>query len=130
MAGATDGMARQFIAALGKLEEGRSADGLVALHGDEAEVGNVNVPEKFHGQEGARQFWSEYRETFETLRSEFRNVIEGEERVALEWTTTGRSGTGKEIAYDGVSIIEYRDGKIARFRAYFDPSALGRQIAE
>ncbi len=123
-------LAQRFIDALGKLEQEREVGPLVELHGDEAEVGNVNVPEKFHSQDGARQFWTEYRETFGELRSNFRNVIEVEGRVALEWTSTGTTVAGKPLSYDGVSVIEYADDRITRFRAYFDPSGLGRQITE
>jgi ketosteroid isomerase-like protein len=124
-----DGMAERFIAALGRLEAERDADALVALYADDAETGNVNAPEGFGGSDGARRFWTEYRGTFGEMKSEFRNTIDAGERVALEWTTTGTSVAGDPVEYSGVSILEVRDDKIARFQAYFDPRALGRQIA-
>ena len=124
-----DGMAGRFIAALGQLEAERDVDALVALYADDAETGNVNAPEGFSGPDGARTFWTEYRGTFGEMRSEFRNTIEADGRVALEWTTTGTSVDGEPVEYSGVSIIEVQGDKIARFRAYFDPRALGRQIA-
>ena len=120
--------AERFIAALGKLEEGRDVEPIVATYAEECEVGNVNVPEKFHGPEGARRFWTEYRATFGAMKSEFRNVIATDDRAALEWTTTGTSTDGKPIAYDGVSILEVSGDEITRFRAYFDPGDLGRQM--
>ncbi len=122
------GMADRFISALAQLEEGREVEPLIALYGDDADVGNINVPERFHGPDGARRFWIEYRGTFDTMKSEFRNVIATPERIALEWTTRGTSVDGKPIEYDGVSILEVEGETVTRFRAYFDPSDLGRQI--
>lgn len=40
----------------------------------------------------------------------------------------GRMSEGAPIRYDGVSVVEFRDGKVQRFRAYFDPSALKTQM--
>lgn len=125
-----DGMTERFIAALGRLEAERDVDALVGLYADDAEIGNVNAPAGFAGPDGARQFWTEYRGTFGEVRSEFRNRIDAGERIALEWTTVGTSVTGHPIDYSGVSIIEVRGEKVARFKAYFDPGALGRQITE
>jgi hypothetical protein len=67
-------MTQRFIAALGRLEQDRDVEPLVALHADGSDVGNVNAPE-------------------------------------------------------GVSILEINGDTIARFRAYFDPGKLGRQMA-
>ena len=122
-----DTIADRFIDALDVLETRRNAEPLAALFSDHADIGNVIVPEKFHGRKGAVDFWTKYRNTFESLRSTFRNRVVQENRIALEWTTEGLSG-GAQVKYDGVSILEVEGDKINRFRAYFDPAALGRQI--
>lgn len=124
----SQGVAQGFIDALGKLEADRDVDPIVTTHAEECEVGNVIVPEKFKGRDGARQFWTEYRETFGEMKSEFRNIIAGEGRAALEWRTTGTDKDGDPVEYEGVSILEIEGNKVTRFRAYFDPSDLGRQI--
>ena len=118
----------QFIDALGRLEADRDLAELEAIFSPDCELGNVVVPEKFHGIEGVRNFWSKYRDTFDEIRSTFRNRIVSNGHAALEWTTTVSSSQGNAVQYDGVSILEFEDGKIKRFRAYFDPSALGRQV--
>jgi ketosteroid isomerase-like protein len=123
-------LTRRFIEALGTLEASRDAGALVDLFADDAEVGNVLVPEAYHGREGAREFWEQYRGHFGEVRSTFRNVIDGEGRVALEWTTTGTSAAGAPIAYDGVSLLEIGGGRISRFSAYFDSASLGREMRE
>ena len=121
-------LAERFIECLNALEASRDTDGLAALFTAEAEVGNVIAPEKFHGSEGAREFWKKYRDTFETVRSTFRNQIIDGNRVALEWHTEGTSIQGARVEYDGVSVLELSGNQISRFRAYFDPAALGRQM--
>lgn len=123
-------IAKRFIEALGKLEAGRELETIVQLFAPDAEVGNVVSPEKFHGPEGAREFWgAKYRDTFGEVRSTFRNVFAAGDRVALEWTTEGTAHDGTPVQYDGVSIIETDGEQIKRFRAYFDAGALGRQLA-
>jgi limonene-1,2-epoxide hydrolase len=121
-------IAEKFIEALRGLEENRDLDAMVALYAEGSEVGNVNAPEKFTGVEGAREFWSKYRDTFGEVRSTFRNRIIADDRAALEWTTEGTTANGAHFNYEGVSILEIEGDRITRFRAYFDPEALGRQI--
>src|SRR5918995_6275385 len=108
-----------FVEALRKLEEDRDVEGLVRIHAEDCEVGNVSVSETFRGHEGLREFWTEYRKTFDEMKSTFRNVFATEEGVALEWTTEGTSN-GEAVSYEGVSILEVEGGKVRRFMAYFD----------
>ncbi len=124
----TTNIAEQFIEALRALEENRDLEAMTALYAEESEVGNINAPEKFTGQTGAREFWTKYRETFGEVRSTFRNRIITDTRAALEWTTEGTTANGAPVNYEGVSILEIEGDHITRFRAYFDPEALGRQI--
>jgi ketosteroid isomerase-like protein len=121
-------IAKKFIDALHKLEESRDAGEIVSLYADNAEVVNVVTPHKFNGQDGAREFWTKYRETFGEMRSEFRNEIVTNNRAALEWTTTGNANGGNEIEYSGVTILEIEGDKITRSCAYFNSQDLGKQI--
>ncbi len=121
-------LADRFIEALLSLESSGNPDPLITLFTADAEIGNVVAPEKFHGSEGAREFWTKYRGAFENLQSTFRNRIVAGDRIALEWSTQGASGTGNPVEYEGVSILEVKGDRISRFHAYFDPAALGRQM--
>ena len=122
-------VARKFVEALGRLEAARDLEPITALFADESEIGNVVSPEKFRGQEGARDFWgAKYRDTFGEVRSMFRNIFATDERAALEWKTEGTTADGAPINYEGVSIIETDGERITRFCAYFDAGQLGRQI--
>jgi ketosteroid isomerase-like protein len=122
-------VAKKFIEALGRLEARREADAIVSLFAEDCEVGNVVAPEKFHGREGAREFWAEkYRGSFDRVESTFVNVFAAEDCVTLEWVTEGTSADGAPVRYEGVSILETDGELIKRFRAYFDAGALGRQV--
>jgi len=122
-------IADKFIEALHKLEESRELETITGVFAEDSEVGNVVAPEKFNGQNGAREFWTKYRDTFGEVHSTFRNIIITGNRAALEWTTEGTTSGGAPVKYEGVSILEIEDGAITRFRAYFDAGDLGRQVA-
>jgi len=121
---------QQFIEALQVLERDSDPTAMLDLFMENSEAGNIVSTREFIGVEGAREFWETYRNSFGEVDSTFRNVIVGNDRAALEWTTTGTSAAGTPIAYEGVSILEMADGKITRFRAYFDAHDLGRQMEE
>ena len=122
-------LARRFIEALGRLEAVRDLESITALFAEGCEVGNITSPEKFHGREGAREFWgAKYRDTFGEVESTFRNVFATPGHITLEWRTEGTAADGSPVAYDGVSILETDGEKVTRFRAYFDAGKLGRQM--
>jgi ketosteroid isomerase-like protein len=123
-------IADKFIEALHKLEESRDLETITGVFAEDAEVGNIVAPEKFGGRDGAREFWTKYRDTFGEVRSTFRNVIVTDNCAALEWTTEGTTSGGAPIKYEGVSILEIKEEAITRFRAYFDAGDLGRQVAQ
>ncbi|HZI17522.1 MAG TPA: nuclear transport factor 2 family protein [Pyrinomonadaceae bacterium] len=118
----------RFIEALGRLEAERDVETMAALYAEGAEVGNVTAAGEHEGPGGARDFWTKYRDTFGEVRSTFRNRVEGERAAALEWTSEGTTSGGESFSYEGVSVIEHDGQKITRFRAYFNPEALGRQV--
>ncbi len=116
--------AEQFIAALRQVEDTGNVKAMGPLHTEDANVSNVAMSESERGPAGAEHFWSKYRESFTRVHSEFRNVVESDEAALLEWTTTVTTAGGVDTTYDGVSVLEFGEGKIRRFRAYFNPNAL------
>ncbi|MDQ2687971.1 MAG: nuclear transport factor 2 family protein [Armatimonadota bacterium] len=123
-------IADTFIEALRALERNNDLEPMAAVYTDKAAIGNVQAPDRFHGPDGARKFWGEYRGAFQTLESTFRNVIAGDGKAALEWTTTGTAFDGASVTYSGVTLLESDGNKLTRSCAYFDPTDLGRQIGE
>lgn len=75
---------------------------------------------EFSGADGTREFWREYRELFSDVTSEYRNQVVDAAAAVLEWRTTGTAAEGEDVDYEGVSVLEVRDGAIQRFWAYFD----------
>ncbi len=118
-----------FKEALWKVEEDRDVEPMISVLTGDCEIGNVAVPETFHGHDGAREFWEAYRETFDEMKSSFRNVFADDGRAALEWTTEGTEN-GDTVSYEGVSILEIEGDKVKRFMAYFDSRNLSRQIVD
>jgi ketosteroid isomerase-like protein len=122
-------VADNFVEALRKLEEDRDVEALVKIHTEDCEVGNVSVPGSFKGQDGLREFWTEYRKKFGEIKSTFRNVFATDEGAALEWTTEGTSD-GDSVSYAGVSILEIEGDKVRRFMAYFDTRDFTPQVVD
>ena len=124
----------RFVDGLHHLERIGDPEPLVATFAERCEASNVAAERVFTGRDGARDFWRRYRGAFGDVGSTFRNVIDGGDRAALEWTTDGTGPDGTPFRYDGVSILELAtdpaDPGITRFRAYFDPAGLGRQLRE
>src|ERR671920_461537 len=121
-------VAEKFVEALRRLEEDRDVEALVEIHTEDCDVGNVAVPRTFSGHDGLREFWTSYRDTFGEMKSEFRNVFADESgHAALEWNTSAQAN-GNEVSYEGVSLLEIQNGKVSRFRAYFDPRTVNDQV--
>ncbi|KFE68655.1 nuclear transport factor 2 family protein [Hyalangium minutum] len=121
--------AQRFVDALAKLEESGDLEAIVSLFAEDAKVSNVASQREFTGREGVRQFWRDYKAMLASVKSTFRNMIESNDRVALEWETQGTAQNGAAVNYEGVSILEWDGDRIRRFYAYFDPGLLGREIA-
>lgn len=130
----TRDLAQTFIDALHTLEQGSvdDVDALVALFSDDARLINAALKlagDERRGQDGARSFWQEYRRTFGEAYSEFFQVTTSDDAAGLFWTTKGTGNDGQPMEYDGVSLLVFDDqGKIARFRGYYDTRELGRAV--
>ncbi|WP_373048624.1 nuclear transport factor 2 family protein [Vulgatibacter sp.] len=125
---ATRDVAQRFIEALHRLEGQGDVEPLVEIFSDDCTLSNAASHHLFRGRDDVRRFWREYRGSFSEIRSNFRNRIESEGRVALEWRAEGTSPDGSTFAYDGVSILEFDGDRVKRFHAYFDPRHLGHQL--
>lgn len=114
-----------FMDSLARLEkEGDSGD-LLRLFADNCALGNTLVSaERFQGKDGASRFWSDYRHTFNDIKSEFSRITEAENAAVLEWTSTGTLKTGTPVKYQGVTILTLDNEQIVDFMAYFDSRPL------
>ena len=120
--------AKTFIDALWHLEGTGEAGPIAGLFTPGATVSNPLVKHAGQEPDGAMKFWQAYRSAFGQIRSEFKQVLEGEGSAMLEWSSRGDVG-GAELEYGGVSVLEIGDDGIMAFRTYFDPQRLGEQLA-
>ena len=116
--------AREFIDALRRVEDDGDVGPMVALYADDAAISNPSDTQPHTGPEGAQRFWEAYVKSFERVRSTFHLIVESDSAAILEWTSECRTAAGVDTSYDGVSVVETRDGRITRFTAYFDPADL------
>jgi ketosteroid isomerase-like protein len=120
-----EGDALRFAAALHALEETGDVERMVMLFDDTAEVSGPTDAAPHRGRDGARKFWRMYRDSFGEIHSEFEKIVEGRDgTVMLEWTSRGVTATGSPVTYRGVSVAEIPDGRVTRFRTYFDTREL------
>lgn len=109
----------RFTAALVRLEAERDPQQLVELFADDAELSKLGH-HTTRGRDGARRFWTEYRDAFGEIRSTFSAVTVGGDRVVLEWTAEGTLPDGHPLRYAGVSVLEVDGDRVRGFRTYHD----------
>lgn len=115
---------KRFINALYALELENDVEPIAGLHAPDADISNPLVQHQHKGVDGARDFWRTYRDSFQTIKSEFHNIVAEDEVAILEWTSTGSMADGRPVSYRGVSVIEFGPDGIKNFRTYFDPRKL------
>jgi ketosteroid isomerase-like protein len=116
-------LARRFMDALQGAERTGDVGPLADLFADDAELSNLGGTEPSRGREGAIHFWRAYLGVFERIGSTFTLVLEGDDAAALEWVSDGELAAGGPIHYAGVSLLEMGDGRVRRFRTYYNPAA-------
>jgi ketosteroid isomerase-like protein len=124
----TEEVAYRFIQALDTLEQEGEVEPIVDTFAEFCEIGTPVIPRTLHGKVQAREFWRGYRTAFRNIHSTFRNIVIGENSIALEWTASGVNRAGKEFQYDGVSILDTAGPRITHFRTYFDSRAIQEQL--
>jgi hypothetical protein len=126
------GLADRFIEQLHQLEHGElhTADTLAELFSDDAQLTNSIIESEGaktqrEGRDEIAQFWREYRESFQTIHSEFVDITASDHSAGLFWTSDGSDANGHPLRYEGVSLLTFDDsGKICLFKAYFDRTQL------
>lgn len=126
------GLADRFIDQLHSLEKGNlaSPEALANLFADNAELTNSIIKSdskksQRQGREQIAQFWREYSESFQSIHSEFSEITTSDHSAGLFWQSKGKDANGRPLDYEGVSLLEFnQDGKIQRFKGYFDQTQM------
>jgi ketosteroid isomerase-like protein len=118
-----DHLTDAFISALRQLEEHNDVETIAGLFSHEAMLSN---PTSKH--DCATAFWTAYRGAFDKVRSAFVSVATADGIAFLEWESEGEIG-GNAVSYEGVSVLEFADGEVTAFRAYFDPAKVSATLS-
>ena len=115
----SDDRARTFASALQTFEKDGDAAAFAELFTDDAVTQRLDARGERRGE--VEQFWQEYRAQFDSISTTFYDVVEGGDRVALEWTSDATLADGRPLQYRGVTIIDLDgDDKISKLRTYYD----------
>lgn len=125
----------EFMKRLQDAERTRDTKRLSELFAEDAELLNLTRPISHTKQSDPtssppsipsfppQQFWSQYLHAFSNIQSHFTEVMDDGRTAVLEWHSSGQLPTELPIEYNGVSILEYENGRITRFRTYYDSAA-------
>lgn len=114
--------ARSFVAALRSFESDGNPSGLVGQFADGATASRLDGR---GDRTDVESFWTEYRAQFERVSTTFRNAVEGDGEVALEWDSDVVVG-GHPMTYSGVTVltIDPQGDVVTSARTYYDSAAL------
>jgi limonene-1,2-epoxide hydrolase len=87
----------------------------------------IEIPgrDPIHGLARYAELVRASHEHVEPRRFEFHEIAVHGSKVLSEWTIEiARRADGARITYRGMSICEIRDGRIVRWREYYDPADL------
>ena len=119
-----------FMRSLQEIERTGRVEPLVDLFHDDAEAMNLGRTEPAAGRDQVHEFWRAYLSAFKQIRSEFTNVIEGEQGAVLEWISRGALPNGEPVEYRGVSVLETDGDRVRKFRTYYDSAVFLPQGAK
>lgn len=127
--GVTDNRAQTFAEALQQFEKDRDVDAFAQRFTDDAELVRPEQGGATSGSQGVRGFWTAYLDQFGQISSSFRRVVEAGDLGQLEWVSQGTLGSGTDVEYAGVSLLEFADdGRVRRFATYYDTEALAVRL--
>ena len=96
---------------------------LAVLHADFEYVTSGLFPglaPVYRGHEGFRDFWRDFRETWDWLNIEIDEAQDADDRVVVLFTFHARSRDGLEVHRRFGNVWTFRDGFVSRCVAYGD----------
>ena len=124
----SDDRARNFATALQSFEKDGDASSFAKLFAADAVTQRFDARGERRGE--VEQFWQEYRAQFDSISTTFYDVVEGGDRVALEWTSDATLADGRPLQYRGVTVILLDGDKITKLRTYYDSAQFAAMPAE
>ncbi|UMG92124.1 nuclear transport factor 2 family protein [Nocardioides sp. TF02-7] len=97
---------------------------LLGLFADDAELLRPEVAARGSSTSDPAAYWQAYLDQFDEISTDFDTVREAPRAAWLEWHSTGRLSTGRDVSYSGVSLLDLDDdGRVTRFATYYDTAA-------
>jgi glyoxylase-like metal-dependent hydrolase (beta-lactamase superfamily II)/predicted ester cyclase len=120
-----------YFAALARRDVEAMAE-LWAPDGDEHIAGQVDAV----GPGGVREYFTEFFGAFPDFALEVRSTVTEGERSAVHWTAVGThlgtlwgvEPTGARVTFEGIDLLQVRDGLIVRNDAVADTLSIARQL--
>src|ERR671914_2458902 len=120
-----------YFAALARRDVEAMAE-LWAPDGDEHIAGQVDAV----GPGGVREYFTEFFAAFPDFALEVRSIVAEGESSAVHWTAVGThlgslwgvKPTGARVEFEGIDLLEVRDGLIVRNDAVADTLSIARQL--
>jgi ketosteroid isomerase-like protein len=113
---------QRFADAIRQHEEGDS-QALLDQFTEDAELQRPEAERGPGAEADAPTFWQQYLAEFDEVSSEFTRVTEAGDEGILEWRSSGRLASGRDIDYRGVSLLTFDGDRVARFATYYDTAA-------
>jgi steroid delta-isomerase-like uncharacterized protein len=110
---------------------------ILRLYTDVWNRGDMSVAANILAQpEGVQRYVSEFRAAFPDVRHEVQEVIAQANAVAVYWTARathtgtwrGLAATGRNVAWEGVTIAHLTAGRITDHHTVWDRLAFARQL--
>jgi hypothetical protein len=115
-------LAERFKDSLLAFESHRKLDALAPLFSSSCQLASIAFDEPLQG-EPLKDFWADYGELFDHVKTEFTGTHALGSVAVLEWRSTGKLKGGHDVRYCGVTILEFANDSIERFRTYYDSAA-------
>jgi uncharacterized protein (TIGR02246 family) len=77
-----------------------------------------------HGTEEIRRFFQMLFQLVADLHFEYRHLLVGRDRAAIEWEDSGHTFRGEPFDNRGVTVMHFRDGRLVEMRDHLDTESL------
>jgi ketosteroid isomerase-like protein len=93
-------------------------DAIMAVVGDDVVFHNVTAGERVEGAAAFRAHVAGIHEGWPDLRFDEHALYVAPDAAVVEWTARGTAPDGRHVEWDGIDVINCRDGLIARNAVY------------
>ena len=116
----------RYFSALNNLDQAA----YVACFSDNSELRDPYGGKIFTGSSGLKKWFQSMESTWAEFNIQPESSFESGDRVAVQWTASGSSKTGKTAQFSGINVFTIDDaGLIFRLDGYWDVAAMLAQLA-